>query len=411
MATRRGGGGGPGSGRSRVERWLPVFAFAVLVRGIYWAVVLPGWKPQADADQYVRLSHSLAAGRGFALVYPQLEMHATAFRPPLYPLLLTPGSLVFGHALWPVRLVSVLLGSVVVVLVGMLAARIAGRTAGLIAPIIVAVYPPLLANDTVSLSEPLALSLLLGAILLVDENRPVPAGIAVGALLLTRPNGYLVLAILVAWTWRRVGWRPAAGLAGVAFLVFVPWLVRNQVQVGTWRPTTSDGLTLAAVYGKPAQNAGTFVDPVFSSDYDDLEDRVAQFDEASWNAKLTREAVAGLKGNPRYLGHVVWQNAAGYFEIDPSLNVFPEVNDGRSMRFRSDTLVLFYAVSLVGLAGLVRNRRDERVIVLALIVGQFVLLSLVLVAPPRLRAPFDVAMCVGLGVLLGPILDRRRTAD
>ena len=65
----------------------------------------------------------------------------------------TPGALLFDHALWPARLLKVVLGSLVVGLAGVLAARIAGRTAGWCTAAVAAVYPPLLANDTVTLTE------------------------------------------------------------------------------------------------------------------------------------------------------------------------------------------------------------------------------------------------------------------
>lgn len=193
--------------------------------------------------------------------------------------------------------------------------------------------------------------------------------------------------------------------------LLVPWMVRNQIQVGTWRPTTSDGFTLAATYGKPAQDAGNFVDPVFSPAYDDADHRFAQFDEAAWNEKLTREAIDALKDNPGYLAHLISKNTRGYFELEPSLNRYPEREDGRNWRFRQAMLPVFFLVTIAGLVGLVRElraRRDERLVVLLVVVAQFVVLSLVLVAPPRLRAPFDLAMCLGAGLLVASLIDARR---
>jgi hypothetical protein len=44
-----------------------------------------------------------------------------------------------------------------------------------------------------------------------------------------------------------------------------------------------------------------------------------------------------------------------------------------------------------------------------MIIGaQFVALSLVLVAPPRLRAPFDVLMCIGVGLLAQDAISPKR---
>lgn len=393
-----------------------MFALAVGVRLAYWVVVLPDYVPIADADQYRRLGRSIASGDGFQLVYPQTAMHATAFRPPLYPAVLAPGFAIFGSSsLWPARLLSVVLGSLVVVLVGVLAARIAGRTAGLVAAGVAAVYPPLLANDTLVLTEPLAFALLLGAILLVDRHRWLPAGVLLGLLVLTRPNVYLVVLILAIWLWRRLGLHQAVGLVAIAVLVVAPWLVRNRVQVGTWRPTTSDGLTIVAVYGLPSQRADTFVDPVFSPLYADPTHQGDRVDEGRWTRHLTEEGLRGLRQHPGYAATVVRRNARGYFEVDTTLNRFPEDSDGRLWSFRQATLPLYWLVTVAGLGGLVlalRRCRKALTVVLVLVAAQFVALSLVLVAPPRLRGPFDLAMCVGVGLLVGQgRRGRQRAAD
>lgn len=392
---------------SRVRRWLPMFALAAVARVLYWITVTPDWVPDADADQYVLLARSLADGKGFALQFPQFEVHATAFRPPLLPFLLTPGTLVFGDALWPARVLVLVIGCSVVVLAGVLAARIGGRWAGYAAATLVALYPPLIANDTITLTEPLALFLLLAAVLLLDEDRFIGAGVTIGLLLLTRPNGYLVVAILAAWAWQRAGLKKGLVVGGTAFLVLLPWLIRNQIQVGTFRPTTSDGFTIAAVWGVPAQQAETFVDPVYSPAYDDLQHRYWQFDEAEWNDQLTKEGLRAIKGHPRYLQTLLQRNSAGYFEFNSEYNHYPERNDGRDWPFRQNTRAAFWIVSVLGLVGLWRFRRDPRVIVVFLLTLQFVLLSLFLVAPPRLRAPFDLTMCLGAGLLVGSLLQGR----
>lgn len=390
-------------GSSRFTRWAPLFVAALVVRILYWAVVFPDWVPAADADQYVRLAQNLADGLGFAVEFPQTDMHPTAFRPPLYPAVLAPGAWLFGDALWPARLLQAVLGSVVAVLAGVLTARIGGRRAGLLAGGAVALYPPLLANDTVTLTEPLALGLLLAAVLLIDEGRWAAAGVAGGLLLLARPNGYLVILLLAGWAALRLDLRRGAALAAIAALVLFPWLVRNQVQVGTWRPTTSDGFTMSAIYGLPSQEAGHFVDPVWSPAYGDLEHRLARYDEAAWNDLLTQEAIDAVRDNPSYVRYIVERNFRGYFELSPYLNTFPEVSDGRHMGFREATLPLFGVVTLVGLAGAWRYRHDDRIRVLALVVAQYVVLSLVLVAPPRLRTPFDLLCCIGAGLLLAEV--------
>jgi 4-amino-4-deoxy-L-arabinose transferase-like glycosyltransferase len=311
-----------------------------------------------------------------------------------------------GHALWPARLLNVLIGTAVVILAGIYAESIGGRRSGLVAAYLVAVYPPLLANDTVTLTEPLALALLLVALLAVDRRRWVLSGVACGLFMLTRPNGYLFVLLIVLFVAKTMSWRQALGCLAVVAAVVAPWLIRNEVQVGTWQLTTSDGFNVAAIYAPAAQAHGTFVDPVFAPEYSSPGDRLLRFDEEQWNKHLMSLGLHGAAKHPGYVLRTVRRNIRSYFEISPSLNTRAEALDGRSKLFRVLSLPLFYAVTAVGLAGLIRFRRDRRVLLLLLITAQFVVVSLLLVAPPRLRAPFDLACCIGVGLIASRVREQ-----
>src|SRR5688572_9062624 len=66
-----------------------IILVAVLAR---LAVVTPRWgTPPDDPDNYLALARSLAAGEGY-----RLDNRATAYRPPLYPLVLAPLIRLFG---------------------------------------------------------------------------------------------------------------------------------------------------------------------------------------------------------------------------------------------------------------------------------------------------------------------------
>ena len=387
-----------------------VGAGAFIARCLYWALVTPTWRPNSDADQYVLLARAMADGHGYSLIYPQLQMHATAFRPPLYPMALVPAAFL-THGLWTARLTNVLLGTAVVVLVYVIAGRIAGRAAGLAAGAIAAIYPPLLANDTVTLSEPLSLVLLFAIVLLVDDRRWVWAGVACGALMLTRPNAYLVVATVAVVALIKAGWRPAIRLLVVAALITVPWIIRNEIQVGTPELVTSDGFTLAAVFAEPAQNRNGFVDPVFDSAYaNDLDLKLSQFDESVWSNKLLHRAWDGVRSNPRYVITNARRNVADLLELS-GRNDGPERLDGRNIDFRHATLPLFYVVTVAGIAGLWLHRRDWRVRLLAVLAAEFAILMILILAPPRLRAPVDVICCIGVGLLVSSLWRRYRTRE
>lgn len=374
---------------------------AAATRAGYWRFVTPRWVPDSDADQYLRIAAALARGEGYSLIYPQLERHATAFRPPLYPSLVALQMALTGtHSLWGVRLLSLVLGVAVVGLVAKFTLDLAGPTAAVVAGGAAALSPQLIANDTVSLTEPLSLVLLMAVLLFIAQRRPLWCGAAAGLLLLTRPNAYLVVAVAGLALWRTVGWRRGLAAVAVSLAVLAPWMVRNQLQVGTWRPITSDGFTMAAVYAPEARSRDRFVDPVLDPIYNgtDLE-LLSLGDEGEWSSALTRLALESVREQPGYVAQVVWRNLGAFFELTPSVNEEAEALDGRDLDFRDATLPWFYVVTVAGCVGLVLERRRRVLWPAMAITAQFVALSLVLVATPRLRAPFDLVMCIGVGLL------------
>jgi hypothetical protein len=74
-------------------------------------------------------------------------------------------------------------------------------------------------------------------------------------------------------------------------------------------------------------------------------------------------------------------------------------------------LPLFYLVTVVGWFGLLARRRDPGVVLLIVTAGYFMVSSLLLVAPPRLRAPFDIISCIGVGLAWAWWSGRRSRPD
>ena len=395
----------------RVVRW-PLLV-GLVARLLYWVVATPWWRPTSDAYQYVELARNLAGGDGFSMIFPGMSLHATAFRPPLYPSLLAAPTAVFGDGvLWPTRLLSVALSLGVIYLTVVFVRRFAGPVAATSAGLCAALYPPLIANDTIALTEPLGLLLLLAMLIALDRRQPVLTGVLLGLLLLTRPNAYAVVVVAVLFLCRYVGWRRALAGLGACLLVVTPWLLRNQAALDTFRLTTSDGFNLAAIYSAQAQAEGRFVDPVVSDSFDgDRALRLSQFAEGEWNSRLTTVGLDGIRSNPTYVLRMVGHNVTRFFELTPSANEGPERLDGRNLAVRRWTLPLFYLVTGLGLAGLWISRRTPTLWPISLIVAQFVVLSLLLVSPPRLRAPFDLLMCIGVGLLVERWVAARRGTD
>jgi 4-amino-4-deoxy-L-arabinose transferase-like glycosyltransferase len=371
---------------------------ALAVRLAYIGAFLRDYTPVSDADHYHTLALAVSRGEGLVHVFPFDFVHPTAFRPPLYPLLLGGVYAVTGRHLLAAQLLNALLGSVAVVLVAVLAMRLAGPRAGLVAGVVAALYPPLLANDGVPLSEPLALCLLLATALLLLREQVLWAGVTCGLLVLTRSSAQLLAVVLVAWLLWRAGWRRAVVFAGVLALVVAPWPIRNWLQLDSPVFVTSNGFNLGSAYSSAARAEGDWVDPFFDPRLAGLREGIT--DEVELDDAVRRNALRSLRDHPGQVAPVVARNAGKLLDVTPEENDSPEYKDGRNLSLRWLTLPWVWLTTLVGLIGLWQLRRQRSVEALALMVGYFTLACLFTVAVPRLRAPLDIACCIGVGVVM-----------
>lgn len=390
-----------------------VFVIAVTVRAVYCVLVLRGYAPISDASDYFEIAASLARGDGFAAEHPYGVLHRTAFRPPLYPLLLGSVFAVTGAHLGVAQAVNVLLGAVVVVLVAVIATRVGGRFAGVAAAALATVYPPLLANDGPPLAEPLSLVLVLGMVLVLLRERSgwvEWAGVLCGLLVLTRPSAQLLVPVLALWVLRRAGWRRALVFGAIAVLVIAPWVARNAAVFGHPVLVTSNGFNLAAVWSPTALAQGGFVDPVYDERFEPLRAAVdaeaaagGVGNEGDLDAAFRQVGVAGLRDNLDQVPGVVGRNVVYLLDLSYRYDNGAERLDGRNLALRHAALPLVWIVSAVGAVTLVVRRRDPAVGLLLVCVGYFLLVSLVTVSPPRLRAPLDVCFVIGVGVALAAL--------
>jgi 4-amino-4-deoxy-L-arabinose transferase-like glycosyltransferase len=413
--------------RLGIRRAAAIFGVAVAVRIAYVLLFLRNYHPQTDAQHYIDIATSVAHGHGFAAKYPYGFEHATAFRPPLYPLVLGIAFAVLGVHLAVAQALNVVIGSAVVVLIGLLATRVGGSRAGLIAAGLAAIYPPLLANDGVPLSEPIGLLVMLLAIWALLAGRPGWAGVAAGLLVLTRPSAQLFVPLIAFVLWRQAGFRRALAFAAIALAVVAPWVIRNETIFNRPVIVTSNGFNLAAIYSPVALAAGHFVDPVFDPRFGPVRDFGRSFtnlNEANLDSAFRREGLKGIREHPGQVPSVVWLNARRLVDQTWRLNDEPEAQDGRPLGLRHVSLPLVWLVEILGFAGLIamtrQARRDYRARagqdgrlgsgILPLTALYFFAVSVLTVSVPRLRAPVDVMMIIAVGVLIAQLWERRRVS-
>ena len=376
----------------------------LVVRVLYVLVVLRHYSPVSDALHYHTMAIEVAAGHGVAHTYPFSFLHPTAWRPPLYPLLLGGVYALAGAKLAAAEALNVALGTAVVVMAALVAWRLAGSRAGVVAGGLVAVYPPLVFNDGPPLSEPLGLLLLLATVLLLMHRRAGWAGVTSGLLVLTRASGQFFVVSLLGWVLWRLGWRRALAYAGCVALVAAPWVGRNWIRLGSPVLVTSNGFNLNAIYSPEARASGGFVDGVFDPRFAALREGITS--EVELDAALRRHALASLREDPRQVLDVVRGNLPAFLELEPSRNRPAESADGRNLRLRDLTSPVVVLMVPLGVAGmwLLRRRAGIGPLVIAAVV--FSAATLVSVPAPRLRAPLDLVCCIavggGLAELAGP---------
>jgi hypothetical protein len=274
-------------GRIGLAALLAILALGLGLRvGEAWS----GRSPVYDAQAYAAIAANLERGEGFTLGAGATQP-ASNYSPGLP--LLTAGLYALSGGVHErfARLVLALIGSLSVLFAYLIGRRLSGSWAGLVGAVLVAVYPALLEYQGMLMSEPLAATLLSGAVLAMlwadDPEGPtalargschggpppcartplrgalryggpppprhprvrwlVP-GLLIGALALTRPE-YLAISLPIAvavlarhgWDgWREGLVQALVLLVGLAVVV-APWTVRNEVALDRFVPVSTGG--------------------------------------------------------------------------------------------------------------------------------------------------------------------------
>jgi len=219
-------------------------AILLLATGLRLGEAWDGRAPVYDAQGYAAIAANLERGEGFTLG-PQATQPASNYSPGLPLLVSGLYELTGGVHERFARVVLALIGALSVLFTYLIGRRLSGPFAGLVGAGAVAIYPALLEYQGMLMGEPLATTLLSGAVLgTLWADRPatwlVP-GLLFGALALVRPE-YLAIAVVVAGlVLLRSGLvRALILLLGVAVVV-APWTVRNVVALDRVVPVSTGG--------------------------------------------------------------------------------------------------------------------------------------------------------------------------
>jgi 4-amino-4-deoxy-L-arabinose transferase-like glycosyltransferase len=385
---------------------------------ISYVAATPDYKTVHDARDYDRHALSIAHGEGFS---EEITTKPTAFRPPGYPYLLGGVYRVFGvqDALgperWPVaRRLGVVIGTLTVVLIGILGVMWFGRRAGLIAMAIAAVYVPWITLGGSLMSEPLFVALMLGALVLASKRLAVAAGFVAGLAILTRANGMILLVPLALMLWApRRSFGPPAVLVAVALLTVAPWTIRNAVELHAFVPvTTQFGAALAGTYNDEArtdrENPASWRTIRGVKAYLPLTQPWFTTPEVVIERRLRAASLDYIREHPTYVATVLYWNTRRLLDLASwrwSRHTASTVSVEE--RWADRGVVCFWIVAVLALVGVVR-RRSVPWWVWAVPLVLYLSVVFTAAETPRYRAPIDPFVILLAALALTPRFVRSR---
>jgi 4-amino-4-deoxy-L-arabinose transferase-like glycosyltransferase len=414
----------------RLRSYLPaisIFCLALVVRVVYNLTVARHYTPQHDSLSYYMLGVHILSEHCFC-VQPYIQ---TVYRAPLWPAIIAGIVALFGqHAELP-RYFLCLVGSGTCVLVYLFARDLFGWRVGLLAGAAAAIYPELYIYDGWLYTESLYIFLFFAfcyAVYRLQRDRKranwIWCGVLLGLLSLTRPNGMLVLVLLLCWAvimgWRKVlPWRllakSAAGITLITAIFIVPWTIRNYNVSHAFVPVaTGDGTVLLGAYNTmtvylpsyPGGVPGTWINPLVSSpaighEYPDF---CVPTCEVARDTYFKNEAIQWVRNNLHLMPHLLklhfvnmWRPAT--YEADLPVDTFSYQRSSKIVLKMMETFpIAVFILAALGLA--LTFRRWRELLFSYLMILLTVAQCIIFYGIPRFRAPIEpILILLGAGAV------------
>ena len=354
----------------------------------------------------------------------------SAYTQPLYGFFLIPLHWLFERHWLAVGAAHILVAVVTAWLVYELGRRLVDRNVGLVAALLTTLHPYLIWHDghmnREVLDHVLAVAAVLSAVVLAERGGLRGAallGVLCGLMILGNVRTLVVPLVLAAYVvWRRRGWtwEPALVL-GLAAIVVVPWVARNELSVGCAAITTDARALWKANNENTLETlrAGGWIDdvpnipgaPPSPQDAGDLYEetgRIVRVDECEQMRFYRSEALEFMTEEPvekaklaAYGAKLLWQPSVPRTEGRPGGGTL--LDTGRDF-VEPLFMVPFFALALFGL-----TRMPRRYVVLAVaLLAYQTLAAMLFVGQTRYRVPWDFLLAVPAAVALLALVARVR---
>ena len=294
------------AGWGRPRAFLGILGSCALVAFLASALLGPELPLRHDGPAYHEGAVNILAGRGYIQHWRSLDKvspaatELRAFFPVGYSAFLA-GVYAFTE---PRPMAAVVANAVLLALSGVLVygvgRRVAGEGVGRVASVAFVLMSLTTRMSQTVYPEPLFMTLVLGCLWAATCWCSWPAQVVAGLLLgmahLVRTNSLAMPFVLfVAFVLLRERWGRAAARAlvvgGVSLVVVAPWTLRNWQRFGRFvAVATNGGFNLWM--GNNPKSSGTYQWPEFPPDVVDARD------EAEWDQRLTRHAMAFIRSRP-----------------------------------------------------------------------------------------------------------------
>jgi 4-amino-4-deoxy-L-arabinose transferase-like glycosyltransferase len=382
-------------------RRLALVALGALAVRVVAAIATNDHLVQGDALTFHQVARHLADGDGFRRPFTP---GPTAEHPPAWEVVLAGADRLGADGYLAHRLIGALLGTVTVVLVGLLGRAVAGVRAGLAAAVVAALYPMLWTADVSLMSETLYGALLAAALLAAVARRAVLLGVLLGLAALTRGEALLLVPLLALPLFWRAPRALAACVAALA-LVLAPWTIRNLATFGAPVLISSNASGLWVGANCPETYSGPLIGYWRFQCY--TPQRRGE-DEAEYFARQRRIGLRYLREHAGRLPAVLGVRVLRLLDAwSLPQSVFINAQEGRAPRPLPWAIRSAWAVMALALAGAVvlRRRRRELLVLLAPVV-LVVLVALVTYGTTRFRFAAEPSSCVLAAVALTAALRR-----
>jgi len=354
-----------------------------------------------DQREYHDMAVLFTQGKPWWGFLPSGVEHASAYRPPAYPLWTGFWYEVLGTSSTRLLLVQSLLAPLTVLLSWFMARRLFGARAAIATAFVVAVFPFVWEWFGLLYTEALAIPLSVLILIALLERPPTPQRAAVlgglmGLALLIRPTSLFLFAGILAAFVLATGWRRGGALTavsiGIAALVILPWTIRNYVVTDEFIPLSVQDAALHGTFNETSANDPE--DPYsWRPSTPEVEALLAEgpISDAEYRNELIDLGKDYIVDHPfSVVEAFYWNGVTRFWDIRRPGNSLDEVDfEGRSKAVTTMGLAMHWILLPLAIVGVWRHRRRRTLVMPVLALALAASLVFTVAAGTRYRAPLE----------------------